>query len=452
MRAVLKILILIAAALAGSCTGSRSDYRHAAEDPELLHEAMQKLTDVIIYDIFSPPQASRIYAYSAVAGYEALSAGRYDYRSLAGQLNGLHPVPAPDEGAEHDLSVASVHALLTVGRALTFSEGAMEDYIAQVHARFRQMGVPRAVLERSIAYGDRVASHVLAWADQDHYRETRSAPRYTVTDEPGRWKPTPPGYMGGIEPSWGTIRPFTMESGEQFLPSAPYPFDMTPGSPFYREALQVYEVAQALSPEQKEIAAFWDCNPYVLHLQGHAMFATKKMTPGGHWMGIAAIASRTASADMMPSLEAYVHTAVALADAFISSWAEKYRSSLIRPETVINRYLDPDWTPLLQTPPFPEYTSGHSVASAAASHVLTALFGQPFAYVDTTEVRFGLPARSYASFTEAAEEAAISRLYAGIHYMQAIREGFAQGQRVGAHVRSRLETRSGSIAAMADPA
>lgn len=238
--------------------------------------------------------------------------------------------------------------------------------------------------------------------------------------------------MSGIEPSWGQIRPFTMDSTSQFAPVPPLPFDMTPESPFYREVMQVYDVGRTLTPEQQASAAFWDCNPYVLHLQGHAMFATKKMTPGGHWMGITSISNRTVSASLMRSLEAYVHVSIALADAFASSWEEKYRSNLIRPETVINAHIGADWAPLLQTPPFPEYTSGHSVISTAAAEVLTGLFGEPFAYEDTTEVRYGLGSRHYASFRQAAAEAAMSRLYGGIHYLHSIREGIAQGQLVGA--------------------
>ena len=125
---------------------------------------------------------------------------------------------------------------------------------------------------------------------------------------------------------------------------------------------------------------------------------------------------------------------MALADGFISCWEEKYNSELIRPETLINRYIDENWTPVLQTPPFPEYPSGHSVVSGAASVVLTRLFGDNFAYDDDTEVRYGLPVRSFTSFNQAAEEAALSRLYGGIHYRAAIDKGLLQGRKLGQHV------------------
>jgi hypothetical protein len=174
---------------------------------------------------------------------------------------------------------------------------------------------------------------------------------------------------------------------------------------------------------------------------------SKKITPGGHWMSIAGIAARTAGVDAMRASEAYILTAVALADGFISCWDEKYRSCLTRPVTVINQEIDPTWSPILQTPAFPEYTSGHSVVSGAASTVLTALFGEPFAYVDSTEVEFGLTVRWYDSFRQAADEAAMSRLYGGIHYRPAIENGVAQGRAVGQRVVEQLHTRERPLVA-----
>lgn len=249
--------------------------------------------------------------------------------------------------------------------------------------------------------------------------------------------------MDAVEPHWGALRPFVMDSGSQFRPEPPLPFDSSSSSPFMKEAREVYEVKARLTDEQKEILAFWDCNPYVMHVQGHTMFATKKITPGGHWMGIVGIAARKAGADPLRAADAYARTAIALADAFISSWDEKYRSNLIRPETVINRYIDEAWEPMLQTPPFPEYTSGHSVISNAAATVLTDVFGENFSFADSTEMEYGLPARSFPSFNNAAAEAAISRLYGGIHYRRAIEQGVTQGKRVGALVVERVRTRPG---------
>jgi membrane-associated phospholipid phosphatase len=445
------LTLLLGAALIQGCGHARADdYPTAASQAEQLRVAMGQLTNVIVYDIFSPPQASRVYAYATIAAYETLRQGDPTYRTLAGQVNGLTSVPAPDSGVQVYLPLAGVHAFMTVGKALTFSRARMDSLRGAMHQRFGRMGVRGPVFDSSVAYGERVAQHVLAWASKDHFPQTRGYAKYTVTTEAGRWVPTPPAYMDGVEPNWARLRPFAMDSSSQFRPKPPHPFDMAAGSPFYLQAKEVYETGRHLTPEQRAIAAFWDCNPYVMNVRGHAMFATKKITPGGHWMGIVGIATEKAGADLVQSAEAYARTAIALADGFISSWDEKYRSNLIRPETVINAHLDEAWAPLLQTPPFPEYTSGHSVISTAAAAVLTDQFGDGFAFHDTTEVAYGLPARSFTSFNQAAAEAAISRLYAGIHYRMAIEEGALQGRRVGEHVARRIRTRAtGTVAQFA---
>jgi hypothetical protein len=438
----MKILLsVLPAVLLGGC--ERGDYRAGPPDPKLLHAAVQDLTNVIVYDIFSPPQASRAYAYASIAAYEALRPDHASkYRSFAGQLNGLTAVPMPTPDSQYYLPLSSVHAFMQVGKALTFSSARMDSLGKAMDERYRRMGIPDSVYNRSIAYGDTVAKHILAWARKDNFLQTRGMPKYTVTSDPHRWVPTPPAYMDAVEPNWGRIRPFVLDSASQFRPAPPHAFDTIRTSPYYRELREAYEVKAKLTDDQRELTAFWDCNPYVMNVRGHAMFATKKVTPGGHWISIAGIASETAGADMMQSAEAYARTAIALADAFISSWEEKYRSSTIRPETVINKYIDEAWEPLLQTPPFPEYTSGHSVISTAAATVLTDVYGPAFAFNDSSEISYGLTARSFPSFNVAAAEAAISRLYGGIHFRQAIEEGVKQGRKVGELVVARVKTRT----------
>ncbi len=410
------------------------------EDGELIHSAMQKLTDIIVYDIFSPPVASRIYSYSSIAAYETLIQGHPEYQSLAGQINGLEKAPQPEAGKEYNFSLASIHAFTTVGKALIFSEDKMDDYQKNLYAKYED-ALSSDIYENSIAYGQQVADHIMAWSSKDNYKQSRTSPKFTVKDEPGRWQPTPPDYMDGIEPHWSSIRSLFIDSAQQFRPVPPTPFSIEEGSQFYKELMEVYETGINLTDEQEAIAKFWDCNPYVSHHQGHVMFATKKITPGGHWIGIAAIASRTADASLMQSIEAYTVTSISLMDGFISCWDEKYRSNLIRPETVINQHFDPDWAPLLQTPPFPEYTSGHSVISSAAAIALTHIYGAPFHFNDTTETAYGLPSREFDSFIQASEEAALSRLYGGIHYMPACEIGVKQGRKVGNYIVSNLVTK-----------
>jgi hypothetical protein len=416
------------------------------ENPDLMHTSVRKLTNVMVHDIFSPPVASRVYAYANIAAYEALIPGYKNYQSLAGQLNGLKNIPQPNKGEEYCYPLASLRAFLTVGRTLTFSGDMIDEFEPAVYQHYKEAGLSEEVYNRSLVYGEAVGKKILEWAHEDGYRQTRGQ-RYTVSNNPEKWKPTPPAYMDAVEPYWYKIRPFALDSCSQFKPGVPSKFDLNKNSAFYQEALQVYQTAQQLTEEQKAIANFWDCNPFVMHTTGHVMYATKKISPGGHWMNIAAVASKKAGADFVKSAETYALVSIALADGFISCWDEKYRSGRIRPETVINQYIDKDWIPLLQTPPFPEYPSGHSVISTAAAVALTSLYGDNFSYIDSTEVSFGLPARKFTSFKQAAEEAAISRLYGGIHYMPAIVKGQTEGQQVGEFVVNKLKTRRPTVAA-----
>jgi hypothetical protein len=183
-----------------------------------------------------------------------------------------------------------------------------------------------------------------------------------------------------------------------------------------------------------------------MNVKGHVMFATKKISPGGHWMNITHVACVKAKADYVQATEAYARVAIGLVDAFMSCWDEKYRSRVIRPETYINQYIDEDWTPLLQTPPFPEYTSGHSVISGTSAVTLTSLFGDNFAFTDSTEIEFGLTARSFKSFIAASEEAAISRMYGGIHYRPAVEVGMSEGRALGNYIVQKIKTRQQPVA------
>lgn len=432
------ILVLILV----NCEKVNPNYQEEAAEPEYLHRSLQKLTDVIVHDIFSPPVASRIYVYACIAAYEAMIPGQSEYQSLAGQLKELKALPQPDANQDYCYPLASAHAFLLTGKELIFSENKITAFQEELYEEYKAIGMPGDVYERSLAYGEKISQHILAWANEDNYKESRSFPKYTIPDDQSKWRPTPPAYMDGIEPHWREIRTFVLDSATQYVPHPPTPFSMDKNSQFYKETMEVYETMQVDEAEKKErmeIASFWDCNPFVAHQEGHVMFATKKITPGGHWMGIAYIASTKTGADWMKTAATYALTSIALADGFISCWDEKYRSNLVRPETVINEHIDEDWVPALQTPPFPEYTSGHSVISTAAAVALTSIYGENFSFVDDTEVRYGLTKRSFGSFFEASQEAAISRLYGGIHYRPAIDYGVEQGKQVGEFVIANLQ-------------
>jgi hypothetical protein len=435
-------LLLISLVFLCACTGGQQKTINLDERPDYLRRANEKLTQVIVHDIFSPPVASRIYAYTSIAAYEGIVLQHPGYRSLAGQLNGFTKGPKPEEGQEYSFPLVSLASFYKVAQALVFSEEDIALHRQEAFEELRKADISKEVFTRSIALGEQVGQHILDWAAKDNYHQSRSFEKYTIRDDVSSWQPTPPSYMEGIEPHWSRIRPFVLDSSSQFIPERPTPFGTDKESNFFKEAMEIVESSKMLTQEQKDIAAFWDCNPYVMNVRGHVMFATKKITPGGHWMGIACLASEKAGADWIQTTEALVKTAIALADGFISCWDEKYRSICIRPETYINQYIDEAWVPLLQTPPFPEYTSGHSVISNAAAKALTSVLGDNFHFVDSTEVAYGLPVREFTSFQHAADEAALSRFYGGIHYMPAIENGAVQGVKIGEWIVSELKLKN----------
>lgn len=428
-----------------SCSKDDNAWRAKAEDPEFLHRSVKQVTDVIVHDIFSPPVASRIYTYMSVAAYEAAIHQDKNYVSYVGQLHGLKSLPKPDTTLEYCFALASVQASLKVGKTLVFSDDMMDPFIEKILQEYKDTGMPEEVYERSVAYGLQVADSVVKWSGKDNYKQSRSFPKYSIEDNPATWKPTPPAYMDAVEPHWNKIRTFVLDSAQQFKPKPPTPFSTDKNSQFYKEALAVRDIGVNLTEEQREIASFWDCNPFMMNVKGHVMFATKKISPGGHWMNITRVACTKAKSDYIQCAEAYSRVALSLVEGFISCWDEKYRSRLIRPESYINQYIDENWVPLLQTPPFPEYTSGHSVISASASTTLTSLFGDNFAFTDSTEMEFGMPPRSFKSFNEASAEAGISRVYGGIHYHPACTDGLEQGRKVGGFIRDKIRTRKEGV-------
>lgn len=409
---------------------------------EELHSVVDKVIEIMIHDIFSPPVASRIFAYPNIAAYEIIAQNNEEYQTLAGQLTELTPIPVMDSTKSINPQLSALIAHMNISRQLIFSEDKFDVLQDSLFAKWKNQNEEE--FEASKAYGLQVAEHIKTWMSKDNYGATRTMPQFTVDmDAASRWQPTPPAYMQAIEPHWNKIRPFILDSAAQFKPIPPPPFSMEKNSDFYKELLEVYEVSNKITAngdlsEEVAIAKFWDCNPYVSVTRGHLMFATKKITPGAHWIGITKIASRKMKSNFDDAVFAYTKTSLAIADAFISCWDEKYRSNLIRPETLINEYVDDSWKPILQTPPFPEYTSGHSVVSGAAGITLTSIFGDDFAFDDDTEVAYGLPMRSFTSFNQAADEAAISRMYGGIHYRAAVEVGVDQGRKIGNLLESKI--------------
>lgn len=404
----------------------------------LISDLNANLTEAVVDDAFSPPVASRIYAYPNIAFYEIIRHINPKLQSFSGKLNGWSALPEPDTSLTIDFRIAGVEAFAQVAHKLTYRPNIIDSKKNQLQGEYYKDYNDSVVFKNSVAYGNKVATAVLAIMGKDNYKETRNMPKYVCKYTPGTWIPTAPMYGEAIEPHFFKLRPLTLDSCAQFKPEPPTAYNKAKGSEFYKQAYDVYEAVNKLNDSVKSVTRHWDCNPLPSTVVGHLMYVRRQLTPGGHWIWITGKACEENKLSLSESAEIHAKVAISLMDAFISCWDEKYRSQRIRPETFIKDNIDKNWKPFLETPQFPEYTSGHSVISAAAATVLTDYFGDSFAFTDSAEVEFGLKPRQFTSFSQAADEAMMSRFYGGIHYKDSCIFGRKQGRNVGDWVLQKL--------------
>ncbi|MCC8409530.1 vanadium-dependent haloperoxidase [Mucilaginibacter sp. UR6-1] len=431
-------ILLIAATCLYACQQDKKAATIKIIDADVIHQNEDKLTQLIIYDVFTPPVASRIYAYASLASYEAIRYAQPDYLSLTAQLQGFAPMPKPEGGKKYNFTLAATQAFFSVARKVTFSVDSLKGYEDGLHERFKST-MDDSTYARSIAFGDTVAKVIIKRLVKDNYLQTRGKPKFLGSQLPGKWHPTPPDYLDGVEYCWGTMKTFVLDSSDRVSIPPPPPYSEDKNSAYFKQNVEVYQTSKRLTDEQKDIARYWDDNPFVLEHAGHMTFANKKITPGGHWIGITAIACKKNKADAVKTAQAYALTSIGMYDAFICCWNTKYETNYVRPVTVINDKIDAEWTPRLQTPPFPEYPSGHSTITRAAAVMLTHLFGDNFAFQDTSDLRYIGMKRDFKSFVQAADEASISRFYGGIHYKNSVDQGALQGKKVSEYIISKLK-------------
>lgn len=377
---------------------------------------------------FSPPVASRAIGYVGATFYETVHPGMPGYRSLAGLLPGLAAgaTPSVTPGAEYHWPAAANVALAQILRNLFANTSggnlaAIDALEADLAAQYQAETDP-ATYARSTERGAAVAEAIWNWSLNDggaFGTSTNTSPGYVPPVGPGLWVPTPPGFAPALQATWGQNRCFVIPDGSSCDPGPPPTFSTDPASAFYAEAEEVRVAVNGLTADQLAIATFW--------ADGGGT-----VTPPGHWVSILGQIAAVQNLTLDRAAEAYCRLGFATSDSFVACWHGKYKYNLLRPITYIDQFLQPGWTPPIGTPPFPEYLSGHSTQSGAAAAVLTALFGENFAFTDATHS--GLPPRSFPSFSAAASEAAISRLYGGIHFRSAIDLGVLQGRCVGRQV------------------
>lgn len=398
---------------------------------QTLHNLNQLLINTVMEDLFTPPIASRIYVYPNIAFYECIKFDDATLPTLTGKLNGLKSIPGPATGTNNFIA-ASV-SFSYVAQALVGSEYKFENWRTAFVDSLKNTSDSTGI-KPALQYGKAVADSVIAWTKRDNYLKSRAMMRYVIGKKPGDWQPTPLDYAQGLEPHWNTIRPLTLSTPSQFSPKEKLVYSMDKKSMFYKNMMDVYRIGKNLDSVQKAIALYWDDNPNVSKIIGHLNYFIHKISPAGHWVMIARLACIKRNVPVAKAAQVYALTTTAMFDAFISCWDEKYRTNLIRPITIINRHVNPKWEPFIQTPPFPEFTSGHSVTSNAAATVLTGLLGNNFEFTDDTEIPFGNSTRTFKSFLEASAESSTSRVYGGIHYPETARISVLQGKAIGAHV------------------
>lgn len=392
---------------------------------------------VMIHDVISPPAAARYYAYAMLGAYQIVSVNDKKQPAPAVFIRQF-PANSTAPAKDYDYRIAALYCMLETAKTLLPSGYMLQDDEDTYTALLHKNNISDEAINKAIAAAKKESETVVNFSKADNYSKLSARLRYTPTKGDGFWYPTPPAYMDAVEPNWKTIRPLMIDSSSQFKPIPPVTFSKDSTSKFYKLAKEVHDVSVNMSQDKFDKASFWDCNPFAVTTSGHMSIGYKKISPGGHWMNIAALVANKAGLKFDQSVTVITIVSVGLMDAFISCWDEKYRSNRIRPETYINQNIDLNWKPLLQTPPFPEYTSGHAVVSHTSAYLLSYLMGESFNYTDDTEVPFGVGPRSFTSFKQAAAEASISRLYGGIHFMDSIEEGNKQGIAVANNIIAKL--------------
>jgi hypothetical protein len=402
--------------------------------------AINSVTMVMVHDVVSPPVAGRYYAYCTLGAYNIVAANNKKLPALQKFMKAYIADKSLDTiSFKYDYRIAAYYSILETAKLMLPSGFMLADDEDAFIQLAKKTGTDQTVINNSVKVALLATASIVNFSKTDHYNKLSALKRYTPLKDEGKWYPTPPGYFEAVEPNWKTIRTMVIDSANQFKPAPLIPFSKDTASDFYKEVKVVYDASKHLTPDEIDQALFWDCNPFAITTSGHMAIGFKKISPGGHWMHITGLVTMQAHLGFDASVVALTLEGATLMDAFISCWEEKYDSNRIRPETFINRYMDVKWQPILQTPPFPEYTSGHAVISNASAELLTYLLGDNFAYTDNTEIPFGSSQRSFTSFRQAAAEASMSRFYGGIHYMESILNGNKQGVQVADNIIEKIK-------------
>ena len=376
-----------------------------------------------------PPVAARAFGYTGVTLYESLLDEMPHNHSLVGQLNGFTSLPQRMYGHSYAAHITANAAMAGIIKYL-FQNASAEnknkiDSLESANEKLHPEQFSETIINRSRNYGRAIADAVFNWSlhDGGHQAYLNIFPAaYIAPIGVDKWIPTPPLYQHAMLPYWGNNRPMVPANNSGSIDPPPPPvFSPSPGSPFYDAAYEVYYTGLHLSAEQRKVALYW--------ADGGGTF-----TPVGHNVAIALQMIRNHNLNLNEAAVLLAKVGIAENDAAIVCWRAKFKANLLRPVTYIQAYIDPSWMPLVNTPPFPSYTSGHSTFSAAAATILTFEIGNQISFTDSSKIYYGFSPRSFNNFYGAAQEAAISRLYGGIHYEFDNDNGYKCGQLIATNV------------------
>lgn len=399
----------------------------------LIVDLNKKLSNLLVYDKFSPPVASRIFAYANLAA--RVTASEFDKIPYPKVLLGFDKLKK-NNYSEEIIVLGILKSFSFVAKEMVYSQAKWKISSEELINKFI---ADNHISSKSVVIADSVAQikakQILKWASTDGYAQRLSFKKYEVFyNVDSTWKPTAPSYGLPVEPYWGTIRPFYVSSVDSFLQQyKPVSFSTKPKSAFYKMTKEVYQRSKKLNTNQQNIANFWDCNPVQSKNYGHVTLYNFRLTPAAHWILLAGDMLHNTNWDIYRTVQFYSDLSMSMADAFIVCWKSKYDNNVIRPETYINKYISKEWKPFIETPQFPEYPSGHSLVSATAAQICSFYLGN-IPITDKTQIAFGLKAKYFKNFNKASYNAGISRFYGGIHYLPSVKDGISIGNNIGNYI------------------
>lgn len=387
----------------------------------------------------TPTSSSRSFGYLGLTMYESIVQGSTNHPSIMPQIAPSVTLPKIEIGKDYNwilsLNAGQAYIIKNLYATMLTSSKTKVDSVEQLILSKNSANVSQDIIDRSVKYGQDIAREIFEWSKTDggHEGYLRNFDiNYKWPTTAGSWVvPTfsQSGSKYPLHPTWGKNRPFVAANGQLPIPK-PLPYSTEISSQYYAQFLEVYAKNRILTQEEKETAVWWSDDP------------SQTFTPPGHSYSLAAIAVRTANADLPKATETFARVGMAIADAFINCWKCKYAYHAERPSSFVQANIDPSWKQFWPEPPFPAFSSGHATQGAATATVLTDLYGSSFKFTDNSHdgrvpdpLTFVLfKNRTFNSFWEAAEESAYSRFLGGIHTRHDNDTGLAEGRKIGRNV------------------